>query len=66
MTNHSLINASGKTHAKIAFLALAVSAVFVTLISASVATKADTSTVRVVVKANAVTKVATGGASVIR
>ena len=35
MTNHSLINASGTTHAKIGFVALAVSAVFVALVSAT-------------------------------
>ncbi len=35
MTNHSLINASGKTHAKIGFVALAVSAIFVAMVSAS-------------------------------
>lgn len=35
MTNHSVLHASGRTHAKIAFVAVAVSAVFVALVSAS-------------------------------
>ena len=33
MTNHSLIGANARTHAKIAFMALAVSAAFVALVS---------------------------------
>ena len=35
MTNQSVLHASRGTHAKIAFVALAVSAVFVTVVSAS-------------------------------
>ena len=41
MTNHSLTSANGKTHAKIAFLAFAISAVFMAMISASGTTKSD-------------------------
>jgi hypothetical protein len=41
MTNHSVIHASGTTHAKIAFLAIAVSAVFMALVAASGVTKSD-------------------------
>ncbi len=39
MNNHSLISASGNTHAKIAALGLAVSLVFVAVISASGVTR---------------------------
>ena len=39
--NHSLITASGNTHAKIALLAVAVSVVFVAVVSASGITKSD-------------------------
>jgi hypothetical protein len=39
--NHSLINASGGTHAKITLLALAVSLVFVVVVSASGITRDD-------------------------
>jgi hypothetical protein len=39
MTNHSLVNASRNTHAKITILALAVSVVFVALVSATGVTK---------------------------
>jgi hypothetical protein len=35
MTDHSLINASGNTHAKMAFLALAASVAFMAVVSAS-------------------------------
>jgi hypothetical protein len=44
MDNHSLINASRSTHAKIAVLAVAVSFVFLAVVSASVVTKSDTGT----------------------
>jgi len=40
--NHSLISASGQTHAKIALLAVAVSMVFVAVVSAPGVTKSDT------------------------
>ncbi len=66
MTNHSLINADGKTHAKIAFLALAVSAVFMALISASSVTKSDVRVAGPVIKANAIVKVAASDRGVIR
>ena len=39
--NHSLISASGNTHAKIAALAVAVSLVFVAVVSASGVSKSD-------------------------
>ena len=39
--NHSLTSASGKTHAKMAFLAVAVSLVFVAVVSASGFTRSD-------------------------
>lgn len=42
MGNHSLIGASGNTHAKIAALAFAVSVAFVTVVAASGVTKPDT------------------------
>jgi hypothetical protein len=35
MNNHSLIDASGNTHAKIAFLAVAVSVVFMAVVAAA-------------------------------
>ena len=41
MDNHSLINASGNTHAKIALLGIAVSLVFVAVVSASGVSKSD-------------------------
>jgi len=65
MNNHSLISASGNTHMKIAALGLVVSLVFVAVISASGATRTE-STARSygpVVKATATTNVA-GGATV--
>ena len=42
MDNHSLINASGNTHIKIAALAIAASLVFVAVVSASATTRTDT------------------------
>ena len=67
MTNHSLISANAKTHAKIGFVALAVSAVFVAMVSASGATKSDATRVATpVVKASAVMKVAASERGVIR
>jgi len=41
MDNHSLINASGNTHAKIALLGIAVSLVFMAVVSASSITRTD-------------------------
>ena len=67
--NHSLISASGNTHAKIAGLALAVSMVFVAVVSATSVTRPDTSSPRVhgpVVKATTTTTVASGGQSAVR
>ncbi len=64
--NHSLISASGNTHAKIAGLAVAVSMVFVAIVSATSVTRSDSSNARVhgpVVKATTTTTVA-GGAVV--
>lgn len=58
--NHSLINASGNTHAKIALLAVAVSVVFMAVVSASGVTKSDARTYGTVVKAPVTTTVAGG------
>lgn len=61
MGNHSLIGASGNTHAKIAALAFAVSVVFVTVVSASGVTRPDAVGARAhgpVVKATTMTNVA--------
>ena len=43
--NHSLISASGNTHAKIAALAVAVSLAFMAVVSASGVTRSDGATV---------------------
>jgi hypothetical protein len=59
--NHSLINANGKTHAKITLLAVAVSLVFVAVVSASSITRQDggmTRTSGPVVKATTTTSIA--------
>lgn len=66
MNNHSLISASGNTHAKIAALGIAVSLVFVALISASGATRTDTSarSYGPIVKATTATTVASTSAVV--
>ena len=66
MNNHSLISASGNTHAKIAALGIAVSLVFVAVISASSMTRTDSSarTYGPVVKATTTTNVAGNGAVV--
>ena len=67
MTNHSLIAASGKTHAKIGFVALAVSAIFVAMVSASGATKSDATRVAApVVKASTLMKVANTDRGLVR
>jgi hypothetical protein len=66
--NHSLISASGNTHAKIAGLALAVSMVFVAIVSATSVTRSDTSA-RVhgpVVKATTTTAIAGSSQSTVR
>jgi hypothetical protein len=61
--NHSLISASRNTHAKIAFLAVAASIVFMAVVSASGVTKSDARVHGPVVKAITSTTVA-GGAVV--
>ena len=60
MGNHSLIGASGNTHAKIAALAFVVSLVFVTVVSASGVTRSDAAarSYGPVVKATTMTNVA--------
>jgi hypothetical protein len=63
VNNHSLINASRNTHAKIALLGVAVSLVFVAVISASGLTRPDARTHGPLVKATTTTTVA-GGAVV--
>ena len=65
MNNHSLISASGNTHAKIAALGIAVSLVFVAVIAASGVSRSDSSarSYGPIVKATTTTTVA-GGAIV--
>ena len=67
--NHSLTNANGKTHAKITLLAVAVSLVFVAVVSASGVTRTDGMSSRShgpVVKATTATTVATSNGSQVR
>ena len=67
--NHSLISASRNTHAKIAALAVAVSLVFVAVVSATGVTRSDTAGARAygpVVKAVTTTTVAGSGKSIVR
>jgi len=66
--NHSLISASGNTHAKIAGLALAVSLVFMAVVSASGGNTSDTSARAhgPIVKATTLTNVAGSGHSAVR
>jgi len=64
--NHSLISASGNTHVKIAALAVAVSLIFVAVVSATGVSRSDASGARAygpVVKATTMVTVA-GGASI--
>ena len=63
MNNHSLISASRNTHAKIALLGIAVSLVFLAVMSASGLTRSDARTHGPLVKATTTTTVA-GGATV--
>jgi hypothetical protein len=65
MNNHSLISASGNTHAKIAALGIAVSLLFVAVIAASGVSRSDSSarSYGPIVKATTTTTVA-GGAVV--
>jgi hypothetical protein len=65
--NHSLINASRNTHAKIGLLAVAVSFVFLAVISASGVTRQDGArTHGPVVKATTSVNVAKGSDAVVR
>lgn len=67
--NHSLINASGKTHAKITLLAVAVSLVFVAVVSAAGVTRSDGIASRAygpVVKATPTVTIATGSGAQVR
>ena len=66
--NHSLINASGNTHAKIAALAVVVSFVFMAVVSATGLTKSDTGARAYgpVVKATTTTAIAGSSQSAVR
>lgn len=67
--NHSLTTANGKTHAKITLLAVAVSLVFVAVVSASSVIRTDGMASRAygpVVKATTTTTVATTTGSQVR
>ena len=67
--NHSLTSASGKTHAKITLLAVAVSLVFVAIVSAAGITRTDGMASRTygpIVKATTTTTLATSNASQVR
>ena len=68
MDNHSLINASGNTHAKIALLGIAVSLVFVAVVSASSITRTDSGarSYGPIVKATTTSTVAKTGNSLVR
>ena len=67
--NHSLINASRNTHAKIALLAVAVSMVFMAVVSATGVSKSDVSRAPgfgPIVKATTTTSIAGSDRSVVR
>ena len=67
--NHSLINASRNTHAKIAALAVAVSLVFMAVVSATAVSRSDISGARVhgpIAKATTTTTIAGTGSSTVR
>ena len=67
MNNHSLISANRNTHAKIALLAVAVSVVFMAVVSASSITRQDGArTHGPVVKATTQTNVAKGEGALVR
>ena len=68
MNNHSLISASRNTHAKIAAMAVAVSFVFLAVVSASGVTRSDggARTHGPVVKATTTINVAKGDAALVR
>ena len=68
MNNHSLISASRNTHAKIALLAVAVSFVFLAVISAAGVVRSDGFGARThgpVVKATSTVNVARGGTTLV-
>ena len=65
--NHSLISASGNTHAKIAALAVVASVVFMAVVSASGVTRSDSAPAHgPIVKATTATMMATSGAAAVR
>ena len=67
--NHSLISASRNTHAKIAALAVAVSLVFMAVVSATGVSRSDVSGTRAhgpIVKATTTTTIAGTGSSTVR
>ena len=68
MNNHSLISASRNTHAKIALLAVAVSVVFMAVVSASSITRQESGprAYGPVVKATTLTNVAKSDAAQVR
>jgi hypothetical protein len=68
MNNHSLITASGNTHAKIALLGIVVSLVFVAVVSASSITRSDAGarSYGPVVKATTTTTVAKSDSLLVR
>jgi hypothetical protein len=68
MNNHSLISASRNTHAKIALLAVAVSVVFMAVVSASSITRSDSGARATgpVVKATTMMNVAKSDAALVR
>jgi hypothetical protein len=66
MTNHSLINASGNTHAKMAVLAVAASMVFMAVVSASGLAKSDARASGPVVKATTTMSVAVSDTALVR
>ena len=68
MNNHSLISASRSTHAKIALLAVAVSVVFMAVVSANGVTRENTGARAYgpVVKATTTTSVAKGDSLLVR
>lgn len=65
MTNHFLTSANGTTHAKIAFLALAISAVFMAMISASGTTR-GARTAGTLIKAGVAMNIAANDRSLVR
>jgi hypothetical protein len=67
--NHSLTQANGSTHAKIALLAVAASLVFVAIVSAAGVSRPDAPGARtngLVVKATTIVNVAKTGTAVVR